>query len=543
MARRTNGQKNGGKSDGGLKSSPSASPVESTADDGTQQTPPKPRAKDSAQDNTAPKDAAPAAAVSPSAKTGTPLESAQASPTDTAAQAKTSGSEATANSDKATDSAATIGKAGETAQSSDPRPSADAELKKAVPTAAGTAAKADVVPGEAGQAKESATQQSAKTGAGGGAAAAPAASIAAPGPISSTPPRKPDDTPAAAPQARGGVFPLVLGGILAGGIGYGASFLMTEQDVDAPTAHDIASLQDEVQSLRSALSGRAAQDDVASVQSELSTLRDAIDAQTAARSAIDATLATLGTEVEELRNALSDLPATPGDIGAATRGDVNAFAEVVSTLEAQFAAIQSEMSELRSDVSGITSALRADMEDLRDLSERRVVEAEAQVDDALARSGLEIMTAALATGRSYADALGLFRDAGVDLPEALAVVAATGVPTLEALQERFPPAARAALRAEYAQAPADTAYDRVANFLRAQTGARSTAPKEGDDTDAVLSRAGAAIEDGAFEAALAELDSLTDPARAAMQGWISDLRTRLDAEAALAEFTTSLSNE
>ncbi|TVP70582.1 MAG: hypothetical protein EA339_12525 [Rhodobacteraceae bacterium] len=365
------------------------------------------------------------------------------------------------------------------------------------------------------------------------AAAAPAASLAAPGPIPVTPPQTPAGKPGATPGARGGVFPLVLGGLLAGGIGYGAHFLLAGSDgAESVTAQDIALLQDEVQSLRSALTERAAQEDVAALRSDLSGLRETLDAQSATTGAIDDTVSALGADIAELRTTISELPASASDIGAVTRGDVTAFADSVAELEAQFAALQSDM-----------SALRGDMEDLRDLSERRVVEAEAQVDDALARSGLEIMTAALAAGRSYADALGLFREAGVTVPDALAAPAATGVPTLEALQERFPPAARAALRAEYAQAPADSAYDRVANFLRAQAGVRSTAPKEGDDTDAILSRAGAAVEDGAFAAALGELDSLTEPALGAMQPWMTDLRTRLDAEAALAEFTTSLSNE
>ena len=112
-------------------------------------------------------------------------------------------------------------------------------------------------------------------------------------------------------------------------------------------------------------------------------------------------------------------------------------------------------------------------------------------------------------------------------------MAETGVIATAALQESFPDAARAALAAYRADAPlGDGAGSRLTNFLRAQTGARSVTPREGDDPDAVLSRAEAAVRAGAVTDALAEIETLPDVARSPLEDWIGDARARLDAVSA-----------
>jgi len=73
----------------------------------------------------------------------------------------------------------------------------------------------------------------------------------------------------------------------------------------------------------------------------------------------------------------------------------------------------------------------------------------------------------------------------------------------------------------------------VMNFLRSQTGARSLAPRDGDDTDAVLSRAEAALRQGDLATTLTELDALTGDPAAAMAAWRAQAETRMAALAAL----------
>ena len=80
-----------------------------------------------------------------------------------------------------------------------------------------------------------------------------------------------------------------------------------------------------------------------------------------------------------------------------------------------------------------------------------------------------------------------------------------------------------------------TATDRVAAFLRRHTNARSLAPRDGDDVDAILSRAEAALSSGDVAGALAELETLPPEAAAPMQNWIDDAESRAAATAAMNE--------
>jgi hypothetical protein len=107
--------------------------------------------------------------------------------------------------------------------------------------------------------------------------------------------------------------------------------------------------------------------------------------------------------------------------------------------------------------------------------------------------------------------------------------AGDGVPSLAALVDAFPPAARDALDASIRATMGEGALDRVSAFLRVQTGARSLEPRAGDDPDAVLSRAEAALRAGDLETTLAELTALPEAGQAAMADWIQAARTRFEA--------------
>ena len=125
--------------------------------------------------------------------------------------------------------------------------------------------------------------------------------------------------------------------------------------------------------------------------------------------------------------------------------------------------------------------------------------------------------------------------AGLETPEALS----REVPSLDSLQAGFPEAARAALRAALRRDSAAGNGNLLTNFLRAQTGARSVAPREGSDPDAILSRAGVAVEAGRIAEAVVEIESLPEPARAAapMADWLAGALAYRDAQAALSDLS------
>jgi hypothetical protein len=111
---------------------------------------------------------------------------------------------------------------------------------------------------------------------------------------------------------------------------------------------------------------------------------------------------------------------------------------------------------------------------------------------------------------------------------------AAAVPTLHSLSQSFPEAARQGLEAALVANMGNSWSERATNFLRAQTGARSLSPREGNDPDAILSRAEAALGRGDASAALAEVEALPEPAKQAMSGWIAAAQLRLEAEKAVA---------
>ncbi|ATX66496.1 hypothetical protein [Roseinatronobacter bogoriensis] len=318
--------------------------------------------------------------------------------------------------------------------------------------------------------------------------------------------------PAEQPQPRkSGFFPMLIGGLLAGGIGYGAAYMGFQQQAPS-SADEISQIRTEIAGLRAELEDVGAPADLSALQTELAELRGQIG------SGDEADLGPLQARFEDMTDGLSQQLGT--------------VSEEVDSLRAALAEAEEQI-----------AALGADMADLRDLGERRVAEAEAAVDVALAQSGLDSVRAALETGVPYPDAVSRLEGAGVRVPEALVAPAASGIPTLEGLQEDFPQAARAALRVALQDAPAESTADRLGNFLRAQTGARSTAPRQGDDADAILSRAGAALEAGDLEAALAEIAALPEPAQAAMGGWLNAAQARVAARDALPELINAISTE
>lgn len=111
---------------------------------------------------------------------------------------------------------------------------------------------------------------------------------------------------------------------------------------------------------------------------------------------------------------------------------------------------------------------------------------------------------------------------------ALQAAAEDGVVTQAALRERFPDAARAALRAAR-EAGADGAEAGIGSVLDKMFEVRSVEPRDGVDTDAILSRAEAAVRGGEFRLALEEIAALPEVAKEPLAQWVTDAETRTSA--------------
>ncbi|QUJ78069.1 hypothetical protein KDD17_14730 [Sulfitobacter albidus] len=231
----------------------------------------------------------------------------------------------------------------------------------------------------------------------------------------------------------------------------------------------------------------------------------------------------------------------------------------LSGLEAQLAEIDARLAEVEArpvivapegidadqaeayiaELSGLQQAVRTQRDEIQALIEnaRSVEEATAEAARrADAQAALSKIIAALEAGQPYGDVLADLEAAEVTVDPALSAPAADGVPTLAALQSQFPDEARSALAAS--RSADDTAG--VGAFLQRSLGVRSVAPREGDDPDAVLSRAEAAVQAGDLNTALTELSTLPEPGRAAIADWLSAATARTDARDAAAALSQSL---
>ena len=399
--------------------------------------------------------------------------------------------------------------------------------------------------------------------------------------IESTPP----PPPVAAEPQRGSVMPLVFGGIVAGAIGYGASYfdVLSQQgandeqaaveDTSALDARfdelsaELGTLSSEYSGLADEVAGIAPTDtaplterleslssDVAALQN-LPTASDDVPAALVERmdgveADLAGQLAGLNEQIEALETDVTGQMAslTERISGLEDRlSDMQMAAEAApdpidGMSEEQLATFQSELDQLTAQATAQVEQATAQVEQATaevTAAKERASEFEQKAADAAAlaeRNGaIAALTSAVENGSGFAEELAFFDDP----PKALTATAENGVPTLSALQRAFPDVARAALATATVVPQDASATDRLTAFLKRQTNARSLAPKEGDGVDAVLSRAEASVSNGDLVTSLEELSTLPEEAKDILGPWIADAQSRLDALAALSEISAA----
>ena len=346
------------------------------------------------------------------------------------------------------------------------------------------------------------------------------------------------------PARRGGFFPMVLGGVVAAAIGFGASQYLFPQGLQggsAPVADDGAA------EARAALEARIAELEAGLAQAETALESAASDGGGEADAA-------LGQRLDETADALNEGISSLSARIDGLDGTLETLTGRLDTLEAQgFAGgaggeeAAAAISGYREEMTALREALDAQQsqnEALAGKVEAAAAEAEARIAEAEARAaelaeqarGADAVVAfsrlrsGVETGQPYTAALDALSGASdAELPEVLTANAASGVPSLAELQDSFAEAAREGLSASLKATVGDDVGSRFSAFVMAQVGARSLAPQEGDDPDAVLSRAEAALDAGDLGGALSELDALPEAGRTAMADWIAAAETRLAA--------------
>ena len=323
-----------------------------------------------------------------------------------------------------------------------------------------------------------------------------------------------------------GFVPLVLGGVIAGGLGFGAAyFTFGQQGLNLTT-----DLSVRLSALEAQVSGLPTEvPDITPVEAAVAAIRDDLSAQIAEIStSLDAQIAAFDDRVVGIERA-------PSADGTLPESAVASWQQELDVLRAEIAAQQSRMQEIADSAQSELDAARAAAQAV----EQNAAEAAQQT---VARAALARVQVALDSGTPFDTALADLAASGTVIPDTLAKVAADGVPTIATLREEFPAAARAALSAARSEGLADTNANALTAFLRNQLGVRSVVPKDGDDPDAILSRAEAALADSRLTDALAEVASLPEVARGEMSSWVSLAEARAAAMSTVESLAQTLNN-
>ncbi len=329
----------------------------------------------------------------------------------------------------------------------------------------------------------------------------------------------PEPTPTPAPTVtenvtvvrKGGFFPLLLGGVAAAAIGFGAArYVLPEgwpfpgqaSEFEATAQAAMEANASAIDAVKAEVAALARGPDLSGIEARIAEAQDALTTR----------IEEVATKVEGYETRLTTLEARPITDAAGP--------EAVAAYERELKALQDAMAAQRAEIE----AIAADAEAKR-------ASAEMSVQEAMKRGALSRIQTAMETGSGFADAVESLKAAGVDVPAALAN-SAEGVASQDALLDAFPGVALKALTVARKSEGGG-----FGNFLKNQLGVRSLEPKEGDDADAVLSRAEAAVREGRLGDALTELQALPENVRAELSDWMGAVTSRqsaLDAVDALA---------
>lgn len=361
---------------------------------------------------------------------------------------------------------------------------------------------------------------------------------------------------------KAGFMPTFLGGVVAAGLGAAGAWWAIPHLPAAwqPAMTEAPATEAQLEATRAAATEAA----TAAAKAEIEAQGDAF-ASRAADAGADAArqaLADAGNADDKqiqgrltaLEKTVADLAARPVSAPIVSGENSEGLQSVLNEMTARLAAQQKRLDELSArpasdpataqkmqDFAAQAEALQQQMTVAADAAAKRLSAAEEQAKAladnaesanrrAQAATAAAALQTAIETGGSREQALADLRAAGLEPPAVLA----GDVPTLDQLRADFPAAARDGLAASLKDAPKAGALDAIGNFLRVQTGARSVEPREGDDADAILSRADAAVKAGDIKGALAQIATLPQGGQQAMSAWTTRAQTWTEAHAALA---------
>ena len=333
-----------------------------------------------------------------------------------------------------------------------------------------------------------------------------------------------DAQPQPAERKQSVFMPLLLGGLVAGGIGFGAGTYLNGQS-QQELSSQIATLEFQVDELEAQIAAAASVD-----------LTPVTDTLTGLQSDVTALQSNVDLALEDLTSRVATVERQPSGDGTLPQSALDAYEGDIQALRDQLAKQQADMQDMLNETS---QQLLQTQEEANAIEEQTVAAAKA----ATARSALARIQTALDSGSPFGAVLAEL-EAVVDdpLPDAL-TAAQDGAPTLASLVAEFPEGARNALATARSEGASGEETSGFSAFLRNQFSVRSVEPQDGSSVDAILSRAQGALSEGRLNDALSEVGSLPEVARASLSDWVAQAELRASAvDAATTLFMSFNSN-
>lgn len=386
---------------------------------------------------------------------------------------------------------------------------------------------------------------------------------------------KPSAKPASKPAAKsGGGSPLVPG-VIGGVVGAVASlFLGPLLGGVLPSGYATVSEADlagRLAALETQLDGVAAQSEgaVGAVGDSLSDTGKALGAALsrietleAARPGVDDGLAQATARIGSLEQtaverearraeSMDNLRAQIATLAAAIAATplVGSEGEASAPVTTRLALIEGAVRQLDARLSGLSSEALPTPDLTRiDLLETRIRALEARPigvgGDAAIGVAMAGLAQALAGSSPYETELEtLEKVIGRELNPSLGDAAASGLPSVISLHNRFGPASETALEAIAKDAAKKVDGDwteALTSRLSALVVIKRAGESDEDTPEGAVSRAEARLAEGDVASALAEIDALPQIGKDAMMGWLNDAYARADAEYAFAELKEEL---
>lgn len=310
--------------------------------------------------------------------------------------------------------------------------------------------------------------------------------------------------PETTPVKKAGFMSTALGGVVAAAVGFGTAQYLVPEGWPFPALErqnpTITEQSERIAALEAQLNAINTQDLIATAQAETA---ESLGSEIAA---VDAKIADLSAKIDTIQINPSEEGSLPN--ASALNGEIEA---------------------LKAQVADMVSSAKA--------KEEVEVAAQRLASTQVAVSGV---TAAIDSGSNFAEHLENLTAEGVDVPVEL-INASEGVASMNTLQDIFPDAARAGLA--ISRDGAGASVGGIGDFFKSQLNARSVQPKEGSDVDAVLSRSEAAVRENRLNDALAEIETLPDEVKSAMNDWLSAASQRQTALSALDALKSKLNSQ